>query len=280
MSELTFGLIVHDQPPSSFSDEIERLNSQAQRGIAIVDRWRLDSQEPEWPLLWDMSSEDLVRDGYLAPAPVKVPYEASPEERSLRDSAIHVLREYATHRGVPFLLPSDSLPELHRRLLTLASDASRQEDLSDLSERAWKLLDRMDDSLAADSRLAALDEILRATTTEGARCVILAATLLDIEYISDHLDSIGKAPRAVISAASLTSDRLSAFAELGPNELLVATHVACEYADAWPSDVVVILWPLRSNRRALENLFRFIKEPHRIKIFEMSEMNQLKAPAT
>jgi hypothetical protein len=269
LSELDFGLIVHDQPPWRFSKAVERLNSQAQGAIAVIDRQQRDSWS-RWPLLWDMTSESLTRGGYSAP--ISVPYEPTPEERALHDEAIDVLREHALRRGAPLILPSDSIPELHALLLTLTSEPPEREDLA---ERAWTLLDRMEDSLTTDSRLMALDRVLETEMAAGAKCVVLAATQTDTRYIADHLASTGKAPHAVLSTANAHTVRRSAMAGLNPGECLVATYVLAESADGWPADSTVILWPSPVNQRVLEELFLTAEDTSGVTVLELNETNQL-----
>jgi hypothetical protein len=272
LSELDFGLIVLDQPFRSLSNEVERLTSRAQRVIAIVDRLQ-GSWSSRWPLLWDMTSEDLARGNY--PAPVSVLYEPTLEERALRDAAVSVLRERASRRGDRLSLPSDSLPELHARLLTLASETPEDEELS---ERAWTLLDRMEGSLASDSRLMATDWILEREAGAGARCVIIASTRTDAKYIAEHIASTGKAPRAVLSGATATADLRSVLSGLRPGESLVATRVVSELASGWPSDSAVILWPSPVNRRALAALCWSAEGTPGLRVYELHESSHLDVP--
>ena len=271
LSELNFGLIVLDQPFRSLSHEVERLTSRARRVIAIVDRLQ-DIWPSRWPLLWAMTDEHLARRSY--PAPVSVLYEPSSEERALRDEAVIVLREHASRRGEALILPSDSLPELHARLLTLASETPEDEDLSG---QAWTLLDRMEGSLASDSRLAAMDRILDRETRAGARCVVIASTWTDAKYIAEHIASTGKAPRAVLSGATTVADRRFALSELGPGESLVATRVVSESADGWPTDTTVILWPSPVNRRVLEALYFTADDTPDLTVYELLESSHFDA---
>src|SRR5487761_498174 len=272
LSELNFGLIVLDQPFRSLSNEVERLASRAQRVIAIVDRSQ-DFWSSRWPLLWDMTGEDLARGNY--PAPVSVPYEPPSEERALHDEALSVLREHASRRGDPLILPSDSLPELHARLLTLASDTPEDEDLS---EQAWTLLDQMEDSLASDSRLVAMGRILEREAGAGARCIVIVSTWTDAKYIAEHIASTGKAPRAVLSGATAAAERRTALSGVGPGESLVATRQVLELADDWPADSAVILWPSPVNRRVLEVLYLTAEGTPGVAVYELRESSHLDTP--
>jgi hypothetical protein len=220
-----------------------------------------------------MTSEDLARGSY--PAPVSVPYEPTSEERALRDEAVSVLREHASRRGDPLILPSDSMPELHARLLTLASETPEDEDLS---QQAWTLLDRMEGSLASDSRLVAMDRILEREAAAGARCVVIASTWTDAKYIAEHIASTGKAPRAVLSGATTATDRRSALSGLGPGESLVSTRMVSESADGWPADSTVILWPSPANPRVLEAPHLTAEGTPGVTVYELRESNYLDAP--
>jgi superfamily II DNA or RNA helicase len=266
LSDLDFGLIVLDPPPLSLTSQIEGLTSSARRVIAITDG-RQRSWWAQWPLIWHMTYEDLVRSGYVT-APVSVLYEATAEEHALRDEALSLLREYASRRGDPMILPSDSLPTLHARLLTLASDRLEHEDLS---EQAWTLLDRMEGSLASDSRLVAMDRILEQETAAGARCIVIASTRIDANYIAEHIASTGRSPR-VLSGATRSADRRSALSALGPGDCLVATRAMSESADGWPADSAVILWP--TNGSVFEAPYLTVAGAPGVTVYELSESSQ------
>ncbi len=270
LSELEFGLIVLDQPFRSLSNEVERLASRAQRVIAIVDHSQ-DFWSSRWPLLWDMTGDDLARGNY--PAPLSIPYEPTSEERALHDAAVTVLHEQASRRGDQLVLPSDSLPELHARLLTLASETPEDKDLS---EQAWTLLDRMEGSFASDSRLVAMDRILEREARAGARCIVIVSTWTDAKYVGEHIASTGKAVRAVLSGATTAADRRTALSGLGPGESLVATRLALELAYGWPADSAVILWPSPFNRRVVEVLYS-TAEGTGATVYELRESTHLDA---
>jgi hypothetical protein len=268
LSELDFGLLLHDSPFQRFPNEVERLNSRAGRVIAIVDPSQVSARQPQWPILWDMTSEDLVGNGY--PASIDVPYEPTSEETALREEAIGVLREDALQGHTRLGLRSDSIPELHARLLTVASNPSGDEDLSN---QAWRLLDRIEGVLAPDSRLVALGRLVERETSEGARCVILAPTRTDAKYIADHLTNTGRAPRALLSAAMVHSDRRSALAALSPGECLIVTHPISESIDDWPTNLTVILWPSPNNQQVLSRLFLATENSLSIKVLELKEIH-------
>jgi hypothetical protein len=245
LSDLDFGLIVLDPPPLSLTSQIEGLTSSARRVIAITDG-RQRSWWAQWPLIWHMTYEDLVRSGYVT-APVSVLYEATAEEHALRDEALSLLREYASRRGDPMILPSD------------------------LSEQAWTLLDRMEGSLASDSRLVAMDRILEQETAAGARCIVIASTRIDANYIAEHIASTGRSPR-VLSGATRSADRRSALSALGPGDCLVATRAMSESADGWPADSAVILWP--TNGSVFEAPYLTVAGAPGVTVYELSESSQ------
>ncbi|MGI6872415.1 hypothetical protein [Amycolatopsis sp. 3B14] len=270
LSELDFGLIVHDQPPRKRNVDVDRLNSRAVRAIAVVDPSYELQWGPEWPLLWTISGEQLAADGYLKPT-TSVPFTATADERDLRRDAIALLAEFASRSSKPFVLSSDSLPALHERLLAVASALAGQ----DLAERAWELLDRMENSLSTDTRLEVLGESVSAALAEGARCVVLAETPRDATYIADHLVTQGTPPRAVITASVSAADRRSALGGLGVGECLVATRVIGESAEDWPSDLTVILWPSPSNRSMLVELLLVAELAPGLTVVELTETNPL-----
>ncbi|WP_406638469.1 hypothetical protein [Amycolatopsis sp. WGS_07] len=272
LSELDFDLILHDSPPQPFTNEVEDLNFRARRAIALIGWERLASTTLQWPILWVMNPEQLVNDGFL---PVDVPIESTAEELALRQEAVGVLREYAAEQGRSFILPSDSMPTLHARLLTLTSEAAGRTELVD---RVWALLDRMESSGVADSRLSALDNALTMARRDGASCVVLAATPRDVTYIADYLDHTGRTPRAVLTGATRRADRRASWFGLEPGDCLVSTHASCEPMDDLPGNIAVILWPSSANRRALDGLFWTDEMASRIRVFELSEANPLDVP--
>ena len=182
---------------------------------------------------------------------MQIPAHPTPQERALRDDAAALLREDAARSGQRLLLPSDSLPALHARLLGVASDSREP---GELARRAWRLLDRMDGLLTQDSRLAALDGYLSRTTGEGGRCAVITATIEDASYIADHCAEAGRRPRAVISSTMKPADMRAELAGLRPGEFLVATRALIESRDGWPPGVTVVLWPSPASRSVLDDL--------------------------
>lgn len=122
LSDVTFELIVHDQPMPGVTKQVDRLHSRAHHVVALVDPLSTGFWG-SWPLLADITFKDVNREvGH--PLFVDVPYELSTEERQLRREAVGLLSEYAARRGTPPSVPSDSRAVLHARLLTVASGAT------------------------------------------------------------------------------------------------------------------------------------------------------------
>jgi superfamily II DNA or RNA helicase len=266
LAELNFGLILLDQPRLPFPEEVSRLTSRAREGIALLHREQAGDARLNWPTLWNVTSEQIIPEHRLNS--IQIPVHSTPQERALRDEGTGLLREDAGRRGRPLNLASDSLPALHARLLSLASDLREP---SEFAPRAWQLLDRMEGSFAQDSRLAALDDFLSKATGEGRRCVVVTAMAADADYIADHCAEVGHKPQAVINGAMKAADRRSALAGLRPGEFLVATHVLIESRDDWPADVTVILWPSPANRFVLNELAWIAESSRGLTVAEINE---------
>jgi superfamily II DNA or RNA helicase len=267
LAQLDFGLILHDQPSLPFSGEVSLLNSRAREAIALRPLGRTGDATLSWPTLWSMTPTEHSPENRLSP--IKIPVHSTPVERALRDEGIGLLREDAERRGRPLILPSDSLPALHARLLGVASDSHEP---SDFAKRVWQLLDRMEGSFARDSRLVALDEFLTKAADEGRRCVVVTAVAKDASYIADHYAEVGRKPQAVISGVMRTADRRAALTGLRAGEFLVATQVLTESRDDWPAGVTVILWPSPVNRRVLDQLAWIAESSQGLTVAEISEL--------
>jgi superfamily II DNA or RNA helicase len=250
LAGLDYGLILLDQPKLPLPDEVSRLASRAREGIALVHGGKTGQAPLGWPPLWDAESwrADLPPDRLVS---VQIPARPTQQERTLRDDATALLREDAARSGQPLVLPSDSLPSLHARLLGLASDSREPRELA---RRAWQLLDLMEGPLTQDSRLAALDGYLSRTMGEGGRCAVITAAVEDASYIADHCAEAGRRPRAVISSTMKTADMRTELAGLRPGEYLVATRALIESRDGWPPGVTIVLWPSPASRSVLDDL--------------------------
>ncbi|WP_338597130.1 tetratricopeptide repeat protein [Saccharopolyspora sp. SCSIO 74807] len=264
LSQLDFGIIIHDEPPAELDAAFERLHLRTSRAIAVVNfphqlRWG-----PQWTQLWTISIEKLLADGYLTP--IGVPFTPASDERDLRDKAISLLSESAAHSEVPFALRSDSLPELHAQLRSLASV---QPGRNEFAARAWALLDRIEDSLGDETRLKAVHDAVSGALRTGARCIVLAGTPTDATYIAGHLTDCGTPPSAVITASTSPAERRSLLARLAPGECLIATHVVSESADGWPIGSRVILWPSPSNRWVLGKLLVIAQRTPSLSVVEL-----------
>lgn len=254
LADLDYALVVLDDVPSGLLDRVEWLPARAQRLLLLTSKAQLDSAFERWPIVWTTTYEQLVNEGHMAVT--DVPYELTSEERTVRDDAIRVLQDSAARRGHLSAPHGDSVPALHAMLLALASDPTE----SQLSERAWAVLDRMEAMRTVDSRLVAVDKLAQQATENGGRCVIMAYARADVRYIADHLASLGKTPSAVIDAMTPGEDRRSALRELAPGGLIVATTVLCEPADLWPARITVVLWPTPNRRRQVPSELSLVVE--------------------
>ncbi|SCG72485.1 DEAD/DEAH box helicase [Micromonospora inositola] len=279
LSEVTFELIVHDQPMPGVTKQVDRLHSRARYVVALVDPQSTGFWSG-WPLLADITFEDANREvGH--PLFVNVPYELSTEERRLRREAVGLLSEYAALRKTPPLVPSDSRAELHARLLTVASGATpdvgaagdkRSPRDDDLSDRAWRLLDQIEGSQDVDPRLDALDTILDRHLRVGVSCFILSSTPMDARYIADHLAGAGRKPRAVLTAEDPLAERRSSLQSTGPGDIVVATHGACAFFEGWPTGSIVISWSSR-NHRELRDVLTTLDEASGVAVFRLTAQN-------
>jgi len=246
LSSMEFELAIYDDSPRPPFAEPTEPRLSTRRAITLVDR-----QEDGWtspPVIWRMTLRDMVDKGLINAT--RFFYEEEPHERELRDAAVTALAEYARNNGTPLVLPSDSLPALHSRLLTAATGAHLRDDLAD---RMWNLLDRMDAFPGPDSRLQALDRVLDGVLASKARCVVMAPTTTDASYIAEHLNGTHRTPRAVISSRMRADDRRSAMASVGRGECVVATPVVTP-SERWPENTTVVLWPAPFNDRLLPSL--------------------------
>ena len=246
LSSMEFELAIYDYPLGPPFAETAESRLSVRRTVTLVDR-----QEEAWtglPVIWHMTMQDMVNKGLINAT--RFFYEEEPDERELRGAAVTALAEYKRSSGTPLVLPSDSLPELHSRLLTAAAGTSPRDDLAD---RMWNVLDRMDAFPGPDSRLQALDQVLDGALAMNARCVVIAPTTTDASYIAEHLNGTTRTPRAVISNRMRADDRRSAMASVGPGECVVATPVVTP-SERWPENTTLILWPAPFNDRLLPSL--------------------------
>ncbi|XVV00780.1 hypothetical protein ACQPW3_25545 [Actinosynnema sp. CA-248983] len=253
LEALTFELVVLDGLRPGMSDRLERLSDQARRLVGLVSGRPVDPVYVDWPIVWQTTYGDLVKSGHTMVR--DVPYELTSEERAVKEAAIAVLRDdaYYFHR---FMARGDSLPVLHAELLALASDA----DKGEFAERAWPVLDLMEAMQTVDSRLSALDGLVRQVTEQGGRCVVMAYSRTDVRYIADHLADAGRSPSGLVDVMTPPPDRLSALRALEPGNVLVATTALCESADQWPSGTTVVLWPSPAGLRRVPSELSLVLE--------------------
>jgi hypothetical protein len=245
LAEMEFELAIYDHPTRPPSAERDEPRLRARRIISLVDR--LDASNTQ-STIWHMTLDSLVDMGMTDVIPFI--YEEGSAEREFRDAAKAALSEYAQKYGIPEALPSDSLPALHSRLLTAAT---RMTPEGDLVSRIWKILDRMDAFIGPDSRLRALDQVLNRVLATNTRCVVVASTVTDVNYIAEHLNATARSPRAVITGTMSGDAVQSTLASIHPGECIVATPVIAPDG-RWPENTTVILWPSPANEELLPRL--------------------------
>jgi hypothetical protein len=246
LAAMEFEFTIFDHPDRAQHPATDEPYLRARRTVSLVDR--LDAAATAPSTIWHVTLQDLL-DRELINA-TRFAYEEEPAGRELRDAATAVLDEYAEANHISGLLLSDSLPALHRRLLSAASRTTANDDLSG---RIWKVLDRMDAYSGPDSRLQALDRLLDEVLDRGARCVVVALTPTDVSYVTDHLTTAGRIPHAVITGMMKPEERKSALASVGPGDCVVAT-AAVAPVQSWPENTTVILWPSPANDDVLSRL--------------------------
>ncbi|MFI1996302.1 hypothetical protein [Actinoplanes sp. NPDC020271] len=244
---IEFELVIHDHPLSAFADQAEEVNFRARRAVALMDHH--EDAWAEWSTIFTVPTQS---DAEIHSIPlVRFYYEETRHERRLRDAAVEALEQYSSRAGAALALASDSLPVLHSRLLTAAAHLSEKENLSEV---VWSILDRMDNLAVSDSRLEALDQVLGRLIKAGKRCVVVAATVTDANYIAEHLRGAVQSPGSLISGSNSFEERKLTLEGLGRGEYLVATSVLLTADVRWPAKTTLILWPSPINKRLLTGL--------------------------
>ncbi|RSM86369.1 hypothetical protein DMH04_14530 [Kibdelosporangium aridum] len=262
LSELNYGLIIHDTPFRAFSDKVEQLNYRAEHVIALTNQ-ETTRTEIEWPLLADITSDDVTHDSGLATV-VDVPFVLSNEERALRAEIVELLTEYGVSAGVPLRLASDSKPHLHTLLLDLTSSGDYPEKKSGsdlgytkvdaaLAERAWGLVDRIENA-PADSRVRVLEQVVEKETSSGARCIVVAPTATDAYYIAGYLDGSGNRHCAVLTTEIPMTELAPELDGLMPSQPIIVTTPIFAHIERWAAGSTVVLWPSPRSRRSFGEL--------------------------
>jgi len=215
--------------------------------ISLVHNEDLPYGDPTWPVIWQMTRDQFVEYGILAPAKV-IDIPESPAKRRVRDEAITLLVDASVRKGRRPV--SFSRPILHRMLLALVSDSDADPAAV---ERAWVLLDELE-SVSADSWLTATKAEVDRAFEHGRSCVVTARTAMEARYIADYLDTTGRPGGTVVNAETPLGDRRVRLENLSPGACLVSTAIAADSAELIPSGTTVVLWPSQSTRTLLDQL--------------------------
>lgn len=266
LSELQFGLVIQYRPIPSEADFLNQINSQARRVVTIIDHYT-----EEWSTHSPIFRLKESHSAPIASAHVShIYYEETPPERELRASAVEVLVKFASRSESSLALTSDSLPALRSRLLI---STMRLPEADDLVEEAWGILDRMDDLTSPNSQLEALGMILQRMLGTGERCVVVAPTDADANYIATLLATSSILPRAVITESTPSAKRKAALASLGLGECIVATAAAMAPAGEWRKNTTLILCPPPTDARLQKNLVEMNPGATFIGLTKVSDQN-------
>lgn len=246
LSGIEFGLVIHDQPPPAAADKDELVNARARRVVALLDRY--DEPWASWSLIYHLTPDSVLNAGVL---PIRrFAYQASAQERDLRNAAVDVMTEWSSRFERPSHLVNDSLPGLHSRLLTAVSRLAEHDELA---MQIWDLLDRMDNSPLPDSRLAALIRLLQGVASAGTRCVVVAPTTTEAKYIAEHLSELAGTPSVEVTATTV-EDRQTVRGSADARNIVVTTTEAAPPTGGWVTGTVLILWESLTDKRQIPDL--------------------------
>lgn len=209
---------------------------------------------------------------------IEVPFKPSSRELELQKQANSLLESFLPRVGGK-AVSFTSTSELHHRLLkVLAQPISPDTDslreggqpnlTPDEAETAWTVLDGLED--LSDSRLAALESVLRRPAEEGRPWLVTATLLRDVSYIADHLRGSGYEHVRELTTATDPSNRESILRFDSPRQIVVAGRLAYNLLDQWPPNCNAIWWSAPGSRAEFEYRMGLLATGQDVRVYQLT----------